>query len=58
MYKCNSMYMTNTISTSNQSIEEYIGGYLQYESSLKENLYYGEIDSFKKSLQNIEWNNL
>ena len=52
------MYMTNTISTSNQSIEEYIGGYLQYDSTLKENLYYGEIDSFKKSLQNIEWNNL
>lgn len=50
--------MTNTVTTSKQHIEDYIGGYLQYNSDLKQNLYYGDIESFKKQLQNIEWSNL
>ena len=28
------------------------------ESQLKDKMYFGEMSSFKKQLQNIEWNNL
>ena len=50
--------MTNTTLTSNLRTEDYIDGYLQIESQLKDKMYFGEIDNFRKQLQNIEWNNL
>jgi hypothetical protein len=50
--------MVNTINTSDQLTEDFIFGYLQYESDLKNDLYYGEIESFKKTLNNIDWNSL
>ena len=58
MYKCNSSYMTNTTITSNLQTEDYINGYLQIESQLKDKMYFGEMNSFKKQLQNIEWDQL
>lgn len=58
MYKCKPQYMTNTTLTSNLRIEDYIDGYLQIESQLIDKMYFGEMDNFRKQLQNIEWNNL
>ena len=58
MYKCNSSYMTNTTTISNLQTEDYINGYLQIESQLKDKMYFGEMNSFKKQLQNIEWDQL
>ena len=50
--------MTNTTIISNLQTEDYINEYLQLESQLKDKMYFGEMSSFKKQLQNIEWNNL
>jgi len=50
--------MVNTTNTSDQLTEDFIFGYLQYESDLKNDLYYGDIEPFKKTLNNIDWNSL
>ena len=50
--------MTNTTIISNLQTEDYINEYLQIESQLKDKMYFGEMHSFKKQLQNIEWKNL
>jgi len=50
--------MTNTTTISNLQTEDYINGYLQIESQLKDKMYFGEMNSFKKQLQNIEWDQL
>jgi hypothetical protein len=41
--------------TANQLTEDYVFEYLKYNSDLKNDLYYGEIEPFKKTLNNIEW---
>ena len=50
--------MTNTTIISNLQTEDYINGYLQIESQLKDKMYFGEMNLFKKQLQNIEWDQL
>ena len=42
----------------NLDTEDYIFNYLQNESSLKNQMYYGELNEFKKQLHNIEWEKL
>ena len=42
----------------NLDTEDYVFNYLQNESSLKNQMYYGELDEFKKQLHNIEWEEL
>ena len=42
----------------NLDTEDYVFNYLQNESSLKNQMYYGELDKFKTQLHNIEWEEL
>jgi len=42
----------------NLDTEDYIFNYLQNESSLKNQMYYGELNEFKKKLHNIKWEEL